>query len=82
MRKLILVMLTLSAFSCSKKDTSKDCKCGIITDDDVKVSSTFDVSYILTIKNDCSGNSKDFYVGQNTWMDSPVGEPACMGENW
>ena len=75
-------MLTITALASCKKDTLKDCKCGIVTDDDVKVSSTFDLSYILTIKNDCSGNSKDFYVNESSWMDSPVGEPACMGENW
>lgn len=75
-------MITLTMFSSCSKELSKDCKCGIVTDDDVKVSSTFDLSYILTIKNDCSGNSKDFYVNESSWMDSPVGEPACMGENW
>lgn len=80
MKKLMVVLLTIIAFaSCSKKT---DCKCGIITDDDIKISSTFDVSYILTIKNDCSGNNKDFYVNESSWMNNVVGDHTCMNETW
>ena len=78
MKKLILVLLTITALNSCKKDTLKDCKCGIITDDAIENADDF----TLTIKNDCSGNTKKFYVTLNTWMDGVVGENFCMTEVW
>ena len=78
MKKLILVLLTIIALGSCKKDTLKDCKCGIITDDAIENADDF----TLTIKNDCSGNTKKFYVYLNTWMDGVVGENFCMDVIW
>ena len=78
MKKLILVLLTIIALGSCKKDTLKDCKCGVITDDAIENGNDF----TLSIKNDCSGNTKKFYVTLNTWMDGVVGEPFCMDVIW
>jgi len=78
MKKLITVLLTITAFASCSKNATKDCKCGIITDDAIENVDDF----TLTIKNDCSGNSKKFYVTLNTWMDGVVGDKFCMTEIW
>ena len=78
MKKLMIVLLTITAFASCKKDTLKNCKCGIVTDDAIENNNDF----TLTIKNDCSNNSKKFYVGVSTWMDGIVGEKFCMTEIW
>jgi hypothetical protein len=78
MKKLITVLLTITAFASCSKNATKDCKCGIITDDAIENIDDF----TLTIKNDCSGNNKKFYVTLNTWMDGVVGDKFCMTEIW
>ena len=78
MKKIMIVLLTIIALSSCKKDALKNCKCGVITDDAIENSNDF----TLTIKNDCSGNTKKFYVTLNTWMDGVVGEPFCMDQVW
>lgn len=78
MKKIMIVLLTIIALSSCKKDALKDCKCGVITDDAIENSNDF----TLTIKNDCSSNTKKFYVTLNTWMDGVVGEPFCMDQTW
>ena len=78
MKKLIIVLLTITALSSCNKNIANDCKCGVITDDAIENGNNF----TLTIKNDCSGNTKKFYVYLNTWMDGVVGEPFCMTEIW
>lgn len=74
----MIVLLTLTAFASCKKDALKNCKCGYVQDDAIENSNDF----TLTIKNDCSGNSKKFYVTVSTWMDGVVGENFCMTEIW
>lgn len=74
----MIVLLTIIALSSCSKNIGKDCKCGIVTDDAIENSSDF----TLTIKNDCSGNNKKFYVTLNTWMDYAVGANICMTEIW
>jgi hypothetical protein len=78
MKKLMIVLLTIIALGSCKKDALKDCNCGIITDDAIENADDF----TLTIKNDCSGNTKKFYVTLSTWMDGVVGENFCMNQSW
>ena len=78
MKKLIIVLLTITAFASCSKELSKDCKCGIVTDDAIENGNDF----TLTIKNDCSSNNKKFYVTLSTWMDYQVGANICMTEIW
>lgn len=78
MKKIMIVLLTIIALGSCKKDTFKNCKCGVITDDAIENGNDF----TLSIKNDCSGNIKKFYVTLNTWVDGVVGEPFCMDQIW
>ena len=78
MKKLLIVLLTITALSSCSKNYTKDCKCGVVTDDAIENGNDF----TLSIKNDCSGNNKKFYVTLNTWMDYAVGANICMTEIW
>lgn len=78
MKKLIIVLLTITVLSSCSKNIAKDCKCGVVTDDAIENGNDF----TLSIKNDCSGNNKKFYVTLSTWMDYAVGANICMTEIW
>jgi hypothetical protein len=78
MKKIMIVLLTIMALASCKKDSLKNCKCGVVTDDAIENGNNF----TLTIKNDCSDNYKKFYVTLNTWMDGVVGENFCMDVIW
>ena len=78
MKKIMIVLLTVIALSSCSKNIAKDCKCGVVTDDAIENGNDF----TLTIKNDCSGNNKKFYVTLNTWMDYAVGANICMDVIW
>ena len=78
MKKLMMVLLTVIALSSCSKNATKDCKCGVVTDDVIENGNDF----TLSIKNDCSGNNKKFYVTLDTWMDYAVGANICMTEIW
>ena len=82
MKKLLIVLLTITAFSSCVKNIGKDCKCSIITDKEIENTSGSTLRFTLTVDNDCSGNSRKFYVGQDTWIDSHISEPDCMGQIW
>jgi hypothetical protein len=82
MKKIMIVLLTIIALGSCSKNTAKNCKCGIVTDDDIEFDSNFNTYFTLTIKNDCSGNSQKFYMTQSAWMDSPVGETTCIDRIW
>ena len=68
-------ILSLALFSCKKE--KKDCSCGIVESDDVQ-------DYSVTIKNECSSNSKKFYLTPNDWQNSHVGNRQCITnvESW
>ena len=78
MKKIMIVLLTIIALSSCSKNYTKDCKCGVVTDDVIENGNDF----TLSIKNDCSGNNKKFYVTLDTWMDYAVGANICMTEIW
>ena len=78
MKKIMIVLLTIIALSSCSKNATKDCKCGVVTDDVIENGNDF----TLSIKNDCSGNNKKFYVTLDTWMDYAVGANICMTEIW
>jgi hypothetical protein len=78
MKKLMIVLLTIIALGSCSKSATKNCKCGIVTDDAIENGNDF----TLTIKNDCSGSNKKFYVTLNTWMDYAVGDAICMDQVW
>jgi hypothetical protein len=69
MKKLTLIIgLTLVVMSCKKEDY---CNCGEIISDNA-------INYSITIKNDCSGNEKEFILSQSDWMKAYVGTNYCI----
>ncbi len=70
MKKLffILSVSTLLLASCKKDEI---CNCGEVVSDDVN-------DYSVNIKNDCSGNTKKFYLSQDDWFNAHVGSNYCI----
>ena len=68
-------ILTLALLSCKKEQ--KQCNCGLIESDDA-------TDYSIIIRNDCSQNSKKFYLTQGDWMNASVGSNYCFTnvESW
>jgi hypothetical protein len=76
MKKLTLAMwvaifIAVGVSGCQKECTST---CGIITDDAILDNGC----YSLTIKNNCSGNTKTFCFDINTWFTAYVGDNFCV----
>ena len=67
---MIALMMCSVLTSCSKEEDEL-CNCGTITDDDV-------TDYSVTIRNDCSNNSKKFYLTQGDWMNAHPGNNYCI----
>ena len=72
MKKLIFVGLMLFASSCSKEDI-KPCNCGTVANDGITTG-----CYWLEIRNDCSGNKKQFCVDRDIWMTAHIGTNFCL----
>jgi hypothetical protein len=71
MKKIIFgLLIILFAASCKKEDV-KPCNCGLITSDNVS-------NYSVTIRNDCSGNYRTFFLTQGDWMTAYVGSNYCI----
>lgn len=70
MKKLILFCLVVTMISCKKNE---NCNCGVITKDGIDGS-----CYFLTIKNDCSGNTKTFCFDHDVWFNNHVGDNFCV----
>jgi hypothetical protein len=69
MKKLTLIIaLTLGVMSCKKE---KYCNCGEIVGDNVS-------NYSVVIKNDCSGNQKEFVLNPNDWTNAHPGSNYCI----
>ena len=69
MKKLTLIIaMALGVMSCKKEEY---CNCGEIVSDNV-------TNYSITIKNDCTGNYKEFTLTPSAWMDAHVGQNYCI----
>jgi hypothetical protein len=66
---MMALMMCFVFTSCSKEE--EECNCGLITSDDV-------TDYSVTIRNDCSGNSKKFYLTEGDWMNAHPGNNYCI----
>jgi hypothetical protein len=73
MKKLTLGVLVLITVSCSKEEAvePQECNCGLITSDNAQ-------DYSVTIRNNCSNNSKTFVLTPGDWMNAHVGENYCI----
>jgi hypothetical protein len=79
MRKLFMFMIVVSCIllSCKKEDQEK-CNCGTIANDGISTNADGSSCYWLEIRNDCSGNKKQWCFDQDVWMNSPVGSNFCV----
>ena len=69
MKKLTLIIaMALGVMSCKKEEY---CNCGEIMSDNV-------TNYSVTIKNDCTGNYKEFTHTPSDWMNAHVGQNYCI----
>jgi hypothetical protein len=70
MKKIILaVVLTTTMFSCQKE--TQPCNCGTIMSDNAS-------NYSVDIKNDCSGNIKNWVLAPTDWYTAYVGSHYCI----
>jgi hypothetical protein len=70
MKKVMLPLLcAIALVSCKKED--EVCNCGTVMSDDV-------ATYTVVIKNDCSGNQKEFILSSGDWMNAHPGENFCI----
>lgn len=84
MKKILFALIGIAFIGCEKEELSKkDCNCGFIEKDDnfVKDGNHY---YTITVKNDCSGNSKTFFIDKGYWMNAHAGESTCFNNvnNW
>jgi len=69
---LFLFAIAFLFSSCSKEEDC-DATCGTIANDGIT-----DNCYWLEIRNDCSGNKKQFCFDEDIWMDNYVGDYFCV----
>ena len=69
MKKTILAIAVVALISSCKKD--EPCNCGIIQSDNAQ-------NYSVVIKNECSGNNKEFVLSESDWMTAYVGTHYCI----
>lgn len=71
MRK-VFVLVALAFISCDKEEIAPtSCNCGLVLSDDV-------TDYSVVIRNECSGNSKKFWLQPGDWMNAYVGSHYCI----
>jgi hypothetical protein len=66
---LVLLLLAMTLWSCSIVEGS--CNCGLVTSDDIQ-------DYSVTIRNNCSNNTRRFTLSPGDWMNAFVGEQFCI----
>lgn len=69
MKNTILAIAVVALISSCKKD--EPCNCGTIQSDNAQ-------NYSVVIKNECSGNNKEFVLNQSDWMNAYVGSNYCI----
>lgn len=64
-----VIILSLLLLSCKKEQ--QQCNCGLIESDDV-------TDYSVVVRNECSDNSKKFYLTEGDWMNAHPGDRMCF----
>lgn len=91
MRKVLLILVVLSFFSCKKEvdntTKSQSCECGVIVQQEsytTVVGGAMQVYNKYKVKNDCTSNVSPWH--ETTDMHVPnhskVGEDICIGYEW
>jgi hypothetical protein len=86
MKKIALALIGLAFIGCTKEEPlapKKDCNCGFIEDTDMYIKDDVEY-YTIKVKNDCSGNSKTFFLEEGYWMNAFAGTNICLTNtgNW
>lgn len=74
MKQTLIIALAIGMMAACKKESpepQKPCNCGLITSDDSK-------DYSVIIRNDCTGNSKKFYLTEGDWVNAHPGDKLCI----
>ena len=71
MKKIILAIAVVALVSSCKKKEDEPCNCGLIQSDNVQ-------NYSVVIRNECTGNNKEFTLSQGDWMNAHVGSNYCI----
>jgi nitrous oxide reductase accessory protein NosL len=72
MKKVVLAIAVVALLgSCKKKEDEGPCNCGVVQSDNVQ-------NYTVVIKNDCTGNNKEFTLSEADWMKAYVGSNYCI----
>jgi hypothetical protein len=71
MKKIILAIAVVALISSCKKKEDEPCNCGLIQSDNVQ-------NYSVVIRNECTGNNKEFTLSQGDWMNAHVGSNYCI----
>lgn len=85
MKKIAFALIGLAFIGCTKEELaqkkdagqSKDCTCGFIEDTDMYIKNNIEY-YTIKVKNDCSGNSKTFFLEEGYWMNAFAGSNICL----
>ncbi len=64
-------MAVCTALLTSCKKETQPCNCGEILSDNAS-------DFSVDIKNDCSGNTKTWYLSESDWMNAHVGTHYCI----
>jgi len=70
--KKLLTFAAVALFFVSCEEQCDD-TCGVIANDGIDGD-----CYWLEIRNDCSGNKKQFCFDEDVWMDNYVGDYFCV----
>lgn len=71
-----LIVGVLFLASCQKEE--EQCNCGTIANDGISTNADGSYCYWLEIRNDCSGNKKQFCFDQDVWSNNYVGDHFCV----
>ena len=70
-KSIIIAIVALTLGSCKKTKSEPPCNCGTILSDNA-------ADYSVVIRNECTNNSKTFYLAQGDWMNAHPGNRYCI----
>lgn len=71
MKKIVIAIAIVASISSCKKESNDPCNCGIVQSDNI-------ADYSVVIRNECTSNTKTFYLTQGDWMNAHVGSKYCI----
>jgi hypothetical protein len=73
--KKVFLIIGISLIGCKKENPQpkQNCNCGLIESDNIQ-------DYSIVVRNDCSGNSKKFYLTEGDYMNAYPGNKQCFSD--